>query len=307
MEEPSRRRGQRFALLGGLAAIVRLAAAYTYLVTPSLRPAAGSGASPAPRSRSLKVDQILAVSPRVVLLSITDYDFRPAGTRLLRSRDGGRTWSWITLPVPPAWLQLHLLQDGARLLEVYLPNAPPLYVSSDGGDSWAAVNLPPGQTIPGGAVFLDRRRGWYLSQAVEPTSAVQPVTLWSTSDGGDSWVQLLNVEVGSQDAGGMPLAGIKGSMLFSTPDRGWLLVRETTGRYLVMGTRDGGHSWEPASRLPLPDTGQPRPVGFTLSLSGSGRAGLVALATGPPFSITGCPAEPATLGFARVSDPDAAS
>jgi len=104
------------------------------------------------------------------------------GSGLYRSRDGGRSWSRLTVGLPEGdWNRsgVAVSPDGQRVYALIDAQKPGLYRSSDGGDHWTLANS-------------DRRlttRSWYFSSiTVDPKNPdviyMPNVALYRSEDGG---------------------------------------------------------------------------------------------------------------------------
>lgn len=96
--------------------------------------------------------------------------------------------------------------------------APGAYKTTNGGNSWYYA-----QNVPGGGEinFIDTNNAFILE-------AGSPFKLWSTSDGGNSWVNV-------SSAGGAYI----GDMSFADADNGWISGSGAT----IRRTTNGGVSW----------------------------------------------------------------
>ncbi len=100
---------------------------------------------------------------------------RERGT-LVRSGDGGRTWSLAPAPEPC----LSLSASGERRLWMVARGG--LYLSEDGGGTWRRLRAPDGLLR---VYFRDDRHGW----AVGARKGV-----YASSDGGETWERVAAVE-----------------------------------------------------------------------------------------------------------------
>lgn len=135
-------------------------------------------------------------------------DPNAASPLLLRSSDGGGTWTSLTpsLPPPPGlpagetdhpgldWQQLRLefpstgvglavtdANDGGATLSHQILR------STDGGRSWSEISLPGGRP-DGGLAFTDPLHGFATGTVTPPATAGACTSqMWSTEDGGSSW------------------------------------------------------------------------------------------------------------------------
>jgi photosystem II stability/assembly factor-like uncharacterized protein len=166
------------------------------------------------------------------------------------THDGGRTWQPQTLPTPlgyPADLYSQCQcavsrptfitpEVGFVTIQIYeqQPSAV-LYITEDGGATWAPRNLPV-QPLPGGGPeFIDAMTGWL-------TGGQQ---LYATHDTGQSW----------SPVGALPVpGGDLRSLDFADANNGWLL-----GQKLYV-THDGGASWSGMTPMVTAGGGSTSPV-----------------------------------------------
>lgn len=143
--------------------------------------------------------------PAVAIASLRD--------RLIRTRDGGRTWHEL----PVAWAQEVIVSllwraDGALGAGTGQGR---LYYSPDGGDSW----IEGGAGLPRGVGILD------LAATEQQLLAATWTGLYGSSNGGESW-RYLTPALGQPNA----------ATLLATPTTLWL------------GARTGLYTWQPDSR-----------------------------------------------------------
>jgi hypothetical protein len=177
-----------------------------------------------------------------------------------RSTDGGRGWGSrpsFTLPSPtgglPAFAELQCAEPGAAWVRFdaggaaagHSPYA--LYATGDGGAHWRGVLAEPGTlgnllrlpagpgSYPGPLSVIDPQRAFLLS----PTPAAEATGAVLISQG--SRLGRLPDIPGSALA--MPL-----SVSFASATRGWVVGSDRAGRAVILGTADGGRSWQ--SQLP---------------------------------------------------------
>ncbi len=177
------------------------------------------------------------------------------GRGLYRSRDGGKSWSFIGLP--EAGLIGKVVTDRrdpdvvfvAALGHPFGPNGERgVYRSRDGGDSWervlfvsdstGAVDLAMDPSNPRtiyAAMWRAERKPWTLIDGADEGG------IYRSRDGGDSWDKLTD---GLPDG---PIGRIGLSVPASQPDRVWALVTAEPGGG-VFRSDDGGDSWTRTSR-----------------------------------------------------------
>ena len=159
---------------------------------------------------------------------------------LFATRDGGATWSRLSLPVPSAyavWVRVFDASHGmVQIARDQSDGRGSLLATDDGGATWHDLHLPE-QPAVGTTWFLDREHGWFLSQTAAATA------LSRTTDGGHSWQRLWRRQ----------WAGAQGPLTFVTRERGFLTVAGPDGALQLYATQDGGESWAPVA---LPPTRQ---------------------------------------------------
>ena len=154
----------------------------------------------------------------------------------VRSRDGGKTWSRITvLPrtadaVPTAYAVDPW--NGSVHLAALGPEG--LFRSTDGGETWGPAATPRDTLSP-----------TVRSIAFDPTvtdrafALVDQRGVWMSTNGGSAWSQL-----GTPDATG-PVSSGRLIVLHSR-NRGWMLVATAAGS--IVRTTDGGGRWVPVRK-----------------------------------------------------------
>jgi photosystem II stability/assembly factor-like uncharacterized protein len=160
-----------------------------------------------------------------------------------RSADGGSSFA----RVPGKALSRADLDnaDGAPGA-VFVYGARALFVSTNGGKTWAAVKRPSKDNLHV-VDFVSSKRGWALDAAGR---------VWTTANRGKHWTQL--VGTGTLSAYGMA---------FNAANRGYLLIGSfgtQRGGY-VLKTSDGGRTWHPQllSNTQLADDGIAASTGQT--------------------------------------------
>lgn len=157
---------------------------------------------------------------------------------LLRSSDGGAMWTQTTLPVSGGG---YLLMSRPTQQDAWLV-ANDLMVTHDGGATW--------ESLPGSPVgfegreeevfFLTTQQGWLLVGG-QPGAGNQAKELFRTSDGGTTWVHASGSlqHPGIYVPGELSSGGYVGRMVFTSSNEGSIDM----GRYGILHTVDGGHTW----------------------------------------------------------------
>jgi photosystem II stability/assembly factor-like uncharacterized protein len=164
---------------------------------------------------------------------------------LYHSKDGGQTWSKVSLPAPLGEPE-NFIQDsnnGCGIQSLVYSLAQTiildmrcmrysvgtawswLYVSMDGGQSWKPYSLPANYGILN---FADADDGWLLAMTKEDNTAGGEI--FHTSDGGKTWLEVLGV-------------GWQGTPEFPDANNGWV-VAHSGDLLALVHTSDGGKTWE---------------------------------------------------------------
>jgi photosystem II stability/assembly factor-like uncharacterized protein len=193
-------------------------------------------------------ERVLDLEDRPVLLSPGVY----FGGDVLFTRDGGSTWEWQALPVPPdggtsfslctrsdEQLIFPLRWKALVFCHLYLGGGIPyLYDTADAGVTWEITQLPlleeEASEWYSGLFFLNEELGWFYAMGIESLST----EIFLTEDGGASWRQ-----IGTGDWGERRSAQLS----FANPEIGWAVVSpsdpdEKDNR--MFRTADGGATWE---------------------------------------------------------------
>jgi photosystem II stability/assembly factor-like uncharacterized protein len=153
---------------------------------------------------------------------------------LLKSTDGGSTWSQSALPLKgfaistsrptrrDAWITSSW--SGAD-------TAAEIIVTHDGGQTWNPLPHPTGYAFEAGIFFRTAQQGWLLIGG-QPGAGSQAKELFGTDDGGMSWTHLSG---GPTDMG----FGYLGPVAFTSAKDGWL----ATAHAGLSHTTDGGIHW----------------------------------------------------------------
>lgn len=167
----------------------------------------------------------------------------PGGPFFYKTTDGGRSWSLQELPPPaeaPDVFTNELIYCGAASLDlstqvgrviVQCNYAEPvqsrrwLYVTTDGGQTWAARSLP---VAYGSVMFIDADVGW--SVGADAQSDQPEAQLHQTLDGGQTWSLVRSL-------------GWAGQLDFINAQAGWAVAQAGEAIAFVY-TTDGGQRWQ---------------------------------------------------------------
>jgi len=180
------------------------------------------------------------------------------GGLVLRSADGGATWAQLS---PPTDRQLRAVAAPAAGVAWVAGADSTLLTTDDGGASWRRPLAPPDDLYC--VEFLDTERGWVGGGG--PYGEGEAV-VWYTTDGGASWESV-----------SLPSWGRVRDIDFVDAVTGWAVTEDwgVDGDYAqgaVLGTRDGGATWELQATAPgvlLGITMDPAGFGWALGSMGS--------------------------------------
>ena len=233
----------------------------------------------------------------------------PVSEVLLRTGDGGLTWSPATPPAARPTGGGYPVLDARSAFQAWLaqtrlapngnygttPSRTVVFATGDGGRTWTA-SAPirsPGQAR--WMSFADPRHGW-LVMDLGAAMRQNPVRIYRTSDGGTRWTLSASSPPlpASQQAPGPPATGPSGistgcdktGIVFASPRDGWLSTDCNNLAGALLASHDGGVTWQPQA-LPIPPSAC-APAGCAVSPPQfSGRAGLLVIAPGnqPPYLL----------------------
>jgi photosystem II stability/assembly factor-like uncharacterized protein len=230
---------------------------------------------------------------------------------LVRTGDGGQTWSLVTPPAARALLASGgtpvLLASSARRAWLAVtrlaangsyattPSRTVVFATGNGGQTWAA-SAP--IRSPGEArwvSFAGPGRGW-LVMDLGGAMGQDPVRIYRTTDGGAHWTLAAASPPppANRQTPGPPATGPSGistacdktGIAFASPRDGWLTTGCNDLAHALLVSHDGGVTWQPQA-LPVPP-GACMPDGCSaLPPQFSGRTGLLDIAPSnrPPYLL----------------------
>ena len=172
------------------------------------------------------------------------------GDEILRSTDGGSTWTATALPGCLQGCGGNLSLTFVDPLHGFASDGNQFFSTTDGGASWSSVSTLP---FDGAAiVFTDTRDGWAQQSGDLVNTASPGTSLYRTTDGGQTWAP----------ASSLPSNGQYQLPTFFTPGIGVVFGFDPSP--VVFVTSDGGNSWQPR---PVPVTGSAASMAPPASLS----------------------------------------
>jgi len=199
--------------------------------TPAIRPAgSGNWSSLGPPGGDVFDAAVSTTDPNIALAGLA-----PGGSfggTLYRSTDGGNTWSEVPALDGTSVFDIEFAADGT----VYLGTQDSVRKSTDGGVSWATLNLGIGPNDQVFDVALDPEDSLILWAGIADAGGSQPVNVMRSTDGGATW--------GDRTP---PLAApISGRAIAVDPTDSNTVIAVFGGDFgggEVWVTTDGGDSW----------------------------------------------------------------
>lgn len=199
--------------------------------------------------QSLEIKYILMINERL--------GFVFKGNNILRTIDGGKTWSEVT----PSNFLIGNLLDGVvydfinystgwiaigninELKAIILKTA-------DGGQTWDVKELNGIRNVAA-LDFIDQNNGWLMANT-DGALGSEVVEIFYTRDGGENWIKIMTNEPDKETPGALPFAGHKYGISFKDIQTGWTVVDYgwPDERWFYV-TKDGGYTWH-AEKFPIP-------------------------------------------------------
>ena len=171
------------------------------------------------------------------------------GAGILKSSDGGSTWTQLPGPLPTgsglqaiAWSLAVSPSDDNVVLAVAASSGPgAVYRSADGGNTWTQVIAP--NTVGAGQVLFDPGNG---NIAYASLGGV-----YKSTDGGNTWASVNGTGSSVLPTGNFLALAIAASSPETLYAGGDFIPSGSTGANIMFKTVDGGQSW---TTLTLPPT-----------------------------------------------------
>lgn len=213
------------------------------LVVLALTGTAQAGAAPRP----VAIQSLAMHDPTAGYAITGQYD----AYRLLRTRDGGRSWHDITPHGMHPTAAPTLVGRATVLISTQLrPHVFAVLRSDDAGRTWTRSR--PFRFVRGLGVWSPVAvDSTHLFVGLDEGAAAgsQGEALFASSDGGHTWRFVTGTSLGRSVPGGLPFGCDKNGFGFATPTRGWAGGDCAGGRPFFYRTDDGGRTWR-SQRLP---------------------------------------------------------
>ncbi|KPU27708.1 hypothetical protein TR13x_04085 [Caloranaerobacter sp. TR13] len=176
---------------------------------------------------------------------------------ILRTIDGGKTWSEVT---PPNF-SIGNLPDGIvydfinyNTGWIAIGNTDErkaiILKTADEGQTWNVKELNGIKNVAA-LDFIDQNNGWLMANA-DGALGSEVVEIFFTRDGGNNWIKIMTNQPDKKTSGALPFAGHKFGISFNDIQTGWTVVDygSLDERWFYV-TKDGGYTWH-AEKLPIP-------------------------------------------------------
>ncbi|KMQ52855.1 hypothetical protein CHISP_0076 [Chitinispirillum alkaliphilum] len=160
-----------------------------------------------------------------------DYEQKRYTGSILKSVDGGRSWSKLSAGSDAAFSDVHFV---SRTTGFVVGSQGTVAITRNMGGSWTIVRLDTGYDLMS-VFFSDPNSGW-ISGRRRSAGSGNAVKVWRTTDGGNTWRET-SFPADAQDIQ---------DLQFVSSSRGWAVgSRRASGgiRGAVYTTTDGGSSW----------------------------------------------------------------
>ena len=215
-------------------------------------------------------------------------------TGLFRSSDGNKTWSQVLgWDGWPRW-QRHFSAASAVVAAEFEEAGYRLHArllsTTDAGQHWLARDLPVSDDSAIASIyFVTASDGWLmlslgLNGSVGCGRIKEGVAILRTQDGGATWSEIVRVDPGHPNAGGISIDGAKDGLSFASPTTGYLTTSSLEQGNVAYATKDGGDSWTKVT-LPFDQSSGLAYVSAPTWMSAS--TGLISVKIGPR-PLMGC-------------------
>src|SRR5437763_966702 len=240
---------RRMSMIAAVLVAALVVSSLLFVLNLSHRSSPGSSAKPTGGLNTL---------PTLLSLHMIDAStgWALTGQTVLRTTDGGVHWKNVT-PAGATLTQDSIADfPSASIASIGTPRpdgaSTQVLPTADGGQNWqqSTIQMP----LPRQISFIDAQRGWVLA-AVRPLGGpAEPVSVFRTTDGGKTWVNVATALFSdATPPGKLPYGGQKSGMHFLDASTGWVTgtVFITDLAWLYV-THDGGSTWQPQSLLMPP-------------------------------------------------------
>lgn len=178
---------------------------------------------------------------------------------VLRTEDGGHTWSNVT----PDNVTVHTnpsLKPAAVFIDknnayLAIPQEDSyikIFKTINGGEDWETTAIHSTFSLAEAPYisafqFIDNKNGFLLI-GDGLASGSEPIEVYKTTDGSQSW-QLLSI---TSEQSKLPHDGLKSGIAFLDMNNGWVTGNDSSNQLYLYRTVDGGNSWR-KEELKIPD------------------------------------------------------
>jgi photosystem II stability/assembly factor-like uncharacterized protein len=237
--------------------------------------AARSGSGPFLLLRMVTPQFVSATTGWVLVEQVESAPARVTHDTVFATTDAGRTWRRLSLPVATARpVEINLVNPADGFVAATTVSGSPaptlLFATSDFGRHWQERAFPPSGGYVAAIQMFSAQRGVFDFWQ-SPVLGLQPLFLYTTDDGGGSWVPIPQIHI--------PAGEVKRWVWFSDATTGWAF---TSSLYM---THDAARTWARALLPAAPGNAQLGAVGAPASLLppvflGDGAEGLMSAPLG---------------------------
>ncbi len=182
------------------------------------------------------------------------------GSRVLRTRDGGKHWKDISPQAadPEQELIPAFFLNVLTAWVIYPTtdyNQGTLYRTTDAGLNWQSAPIPFGSAV---LQALDDQTLYAMADRGAAAGS-QAVDVYRSTDAGATWEQVYHVDPQNSAVNSLPFGGDKTGMAFRDLNDGWITgVEPVDGFVYLYSTDDGGVNWQlqPVDVPPVLDQAQ---------------------------------------------------
>jgi photosystem II stability/assembly factor-like uncharacterized protein len=168
------------------------------------------------------------------------------GSRILRTRDGGKHWKDISPQAADPEQELipaYFYSISSAWVIYPSPDYSQgtLYHTTDAGLNWQSATVPFGSAI---LQALDAQTLYAMADRGAAAGS-QAVDVYRSTDAGATWEEVYHIDPQDSAANSLPFGGDKTGMAFSDQKNGWITgVEPVDGLVYLYYSQDGGGTWQ---------------------------------------------------------------